>query len=103
MAETKTSFKEGRQKTGGRKKGTPNKVTAITKDVLAEIADGLRGQLADDLADLDPKDRVAAFIKLVEYVVPKPQRLDVEMNATVVQSSIEDALKELAAENEING
>lgn len=103
MAETKTSFNKGRQKTGGRKKGTPNKVTAITKDVLAEIADGLRGQLADDLAVLDPKDRVAAFIKLVEYVVPKPQRLDVEMNATVVQSSIEDALKELAAENEING
>jgi hypothetical protein len=35
--------KKGHEKWGGRKKGTPNKVTAIAKDVIAQVAADLGG------------------------------------------------------------
>lgn len=86
-------------KTGGRKKGSLNKVTTITKEILNEIADGLRPTLAQDLAKLDPKDRITVWLKLVEFVVPKPQRLDVDLTSNQTLT-IEAKLKELAQENE---
>lgn len=36
-------YKEGRPKTGGRVKGTPNKVTVAAKDAIAAAAEGLGG------------------------------------------------------------
>lgn len=36
-------YKEGRPKTGGRVKGTPNKVTVTAKDAIALAAEGLGG------------------------------------------------------------
>ena len=99
LYKNKVGRKKGTPKTGGRKKGTPNKVTTITKEILNEIADGLRPTLAEDLAQLEPKDRINAWLRLVEFVVPKPQRLDVDLTSNQ-NLTIEAKLKELAQENE---
>lgn len=95
----KCGKRKGSPKTGGRVKGTPNKVTGITKEIISEIASGIRPNLAQDIKAMEPKDRVNVFLKLVEFVVPKPQRLDVEL-AGETKVTIEETLKKLAQEND---
>lgn len=87
------------RKTGGRQKGSQNKVTAITKELIVELQSKLQTTILEDIKALDPKDRVAAYIKLAEFVVPKPQRLSfsIDDNNTL---TIENALIKLSKEND---
>lgn len=60
----------------------PGSLNVVTATVRAAIADAVSGylttdRLAADLADLDPKDRVAAIIHLASYIIPKPQSIAV--------------------------
>lgn len=87
------------KKTGGRKPGTPNKASTITRDIINEIAEGIRPNITRDLAALDPKDRLTIWLKLIEFIVPKLQSVDMNIAAPQIQS-IEDALKKLSEENE---
>ena len=86
-------------KSGGRKKGTPNKATTITREILNDIAEGLRPNIARDLAALDPKDRLQIWLKLIEFVVPKLSSVDMNLTAPQIQS-IEDTLIRLSQDNE---
>lgn len=87
------------KKTGGRKKGTQNKVTALTKEIIADLTSKLQPMIMEDIEALDPKDRVAAYIKLAEFVVPKPQRLDISLEGDNT-ITIEDKLLKLSREND---
>ena len=87
------------KKTGGRKKGTQNKVTALTKEIIADLTSKLQPMIMEDIEALDPKDRVAANIKLAEFVVPKPQRLDISLEGDNT-ITIEDKLLKLSREND---
>ena len=87
------------KKTGGRKKGTQNKVTALTKEIIADLTSKLQPMIMEDIEALDPKDRVAAYIKLAEFVVPKPQRLDISLEGENT-ITIEDKLLNLSREND---
>ena len=88
-------------KSGGRQKGTQNKVTGITKEminsVLAEYHDD--GRLTKDFDELEPRERLGVFIKLIGYILPKPQAVEMNLNATY-ESPIVKRLRELAQENE---
>ena len=90
------------KKTGGRQKGTPNKATAVSKELIADILSDYydTGKLRDDMKALEPKERVDAMIKLASFVVPKPQAVDMTISATK-KKTIEDTLAELAEENDI--
>lgn len=89
------------KKTGGRQKGTPNKATAFTKEVISDILSDYysTGQMAEDMKALEPKERVDAIIKLAAFVTPKPQSIDMSITASK-QKTIEDTLDELSQENE---
>ena len=63
--------KKGTEKTGGRKKGTPNKTTQTAKEWISETLCANWKQMKSDLKDLEPKDRLQLLFKLLEYVVPK--------------------------------
>lgn len=71
MATEKSKVGASRRKTGGRKKGTPNKTTALLKDAIIEAAtkagnkEGLVGYLTRQ-ADENP----AAFMTLLGKVLP---------------------------------
>ncbi len=96
-------------KTGGRKKGTPNK----EKDPLANIlrthsmsyfepkdtlVDGQPRMASDfdlDMASLTPDDRVNAELRLLEYHTPKKKAVDVDLSARVHVRTIEDELSAL--------
>ena len=88
-------------KTGGRKKGTPNKHTAFSKAVITEILNDYTssGQFRKDLEELDADKRLDKIIKIMAFDIPKPQAVDVNITSNM-QKTIEDKLVELSEENE---
>jgi|GEM_PF-201000 len=68
----------GQPKTGGRKKGTPNKITGDLREWLSGFLNGNREQLEKDFAALEPDERILAFSRLLGYVIPKQQAMTVE-------------------------
>ena len=93
--------KKGAPKTGGRVKGTPNKTTSATKEVIAnlltEYSDS--GRMAEDFVALEPKDRLNVAEKLMSYVVPKMQSVEAEVTSKTA-SDIFKKLMDLSAANE---
>lgn len=70
------------RKTGGRKRGTPNRTTAELKEALKAFVDRNIDQLQDDFDTLDAEKRLAFFEKIVRMVLPPPVNPD---NLTVEQ------------------
>lgn len=59
------------KKFGGRKKGTPNK---LTKELRASLKDLIHEELSDlqiHLDQMEPKERLDVLVKLLPYVLPK--------------------------------
>ena len=65
-----------RMKTGGRQKGTPNKVTGLLKEWVCELIESNKEQIKADLATLSPKDRVMMLERFLSYVLPKQRNDD---------------------------
>jgi hypothetical protein len=70
-------FEKGQIKRGGRKKGTPNKVTTEIRSKIEDILHEQTDTIKEDLMKLSPKDRVRAYTELLKYVIPT--RRDVEV------------------------
>lgn len=89
------------KKTGGRVAGTPNKTSAAVRNAIAEMLDGYFNSetFAQDIAELEPKDRVAAMEKFAAYVSPKLQATSLDMSVES-KKTIEDRLAELAGEDD---
>lgn len=65
---TDTKLKKGRKKTGGRKKGTPNKTTATAKEAIMNAFDKLGGE--EYLVQVGKQDH-KTFCSLLGRVLPK--------------------------------
>ena len=72
-------FSKGHTKLGGRKKGTPNKVSSDLRTRIKSFLDNNFEQLEKDISKLQPTERVRFLIKLMEFVVPKQKSM--ELNA----------------------
>ncbi len=85
------------EKTGGRTAGTPNKATKISRDIINNLTADMYDQVLQDIAELEPNDRVKVWLKLIEFNISKPQTVSLDM---VVQSkkTIEDTLSSLVDE-----
>ena len=59
------------KKHGGRKKGTPNKLTKELRSVLKDVIYNELENIEERLDQLEPKQRVELVIKLMPYVFPK--------------------------------
>lgn len=86
------------RKTGGRKAGTPNKSTMQSRDAIAEFIDGNIDKLDDWLNKIEEENGALAafkcFTAMLEYNVPKMQRMEVTGEA--VQNPIQDMLAWIA-------
>lgn len=71
--------KKGTPKTGGRKVGTPNKVTGTLKDFISELIDENREQIRTDLKVLKAKDRLFVIERFLQYTLPKQQSIKGEL------------------------
>jgi hypothetical protein len=67
-----------RQKTGGRKEGTPNKVTRELRETLKVTLANELEQIPELLNELSTEKRLDYLMKLLPYVLPKVQTI--EMN-----------------------
>jgi len=64
-------------KTGGRKKGTPNKLSTSIRETLADVLnDYTLESLKSDLSDLTPYERIKVATNLYRFALPpiKPEQ-----------------------------
>ena len=60
-----------KQKTGGRQKGTPNKVTASTRDFLNHLIDDNQELIYENFRKLEPYQMMTILAKILPYITPK--------------------------------
>lgn len=69
-------FSKGHKKLGGRKSGTPNKISADLRARIKLFLDNNFENLESDMSNLEPAERVRFYIKLMEFVIPKRQNME---------------------------
>lgn len=89
---------DGRGRLGGRTAGTPNKVTGTVKEWIASLIHKNREQMELDLAQLEPKDRLLIFERLMQYVVPKQQAVGIESQTPIAQPMTMEEAQRIIAE-----
>lgn len=90
---------KGTPKTGGRVKGTPNKVTGTLKSWITDLINCNRSQMEKDLKDLDPKDRLMFLEKMMQYVIPKQAAQQVKLDFdNLTDEQLQQIINELKKE-----
>jgi len=89
-------FQKGRSKTGGRKKGISNKVTLDLREKISMLLSSQFDQIVADFFQMEPKDRINAWIRLLEYSLQKLQRSESHVNLSNMSDSEIDELFERA-------
>ncbi|MDR3415608.1 MAG: hypothetical protein P4L83_05435 [Nevskia sp.] len=82
-------------KTGGRQKGTPNRVTADIRGTMALLAERNAEHVQrwlDAVAANDPGRALDLYLRMIEYAVPKLART--ELAGSVGVPGLRDALEE---------
>ena len=70
-------------KHGGRKKGTPNRLTREHRDVLKDVVYQELSLVQENLSKLDPKDRIDLLIKLIPFVCTKIKSENHDLNESL--------------------
>ncbi|ELY2009098.1 hypothetical protein [Flavobacterium psychrophilum] len=83
------------KKYGGRSKGTPNRSTAETKELLKMILGKELDKLGVMLEQLEPMERVNALSKLLPYILPKQQEMSIEVKENLTAEAREQRILEL--------
>ncbi len=93
-----------RQKTGGRQKGSENKVTKLNKLIITDMLQDYHdsGLMAQDFMELEPKDRISCAEKMMQYVLPKMQATSVDFGNAPTKITIEQELRTLSADPDEN-
>ncbi len=85
---------KGTAKTGGRKKGTPNKTTESTRKWLNNLIDNNREQIENDLQALEPKERLIILEKFMQYTTPKMSNVQQNINFdNLTENQLDDIIK----------
>lgn len=90
------AFEKGRDKTGGRQPGSTNRATTDIKSKIAALIDDQFDSIQADLETLEPKDRVTAYLKFMEYVLPKQREQKIDLS-TLTDEQIDDLLNKALA------
>jgi hypothetical protein len=96
-------FQKKHEKMGGRPKGSPNRLTSDLKTRIAQIVQtGFESTLETDLKALEAKDRVNAYLKFLEYLLPKQRESKIDISSLSdreVEELLEKALTKMNHEN----
>lgn len=76
MSENNGQFKKGKTKTGGRTKGTPNKVNGLLKEKLSNYIEENFETILEDVQSSRRSDRIKFYLKIMEYVLPKAKPIE---------------------------
>tara|TARA_B100001175_G_C18950551_1_gene375755 strand:+ start:71 stop:433 length:363 start_codon:yes stop_codon:yes gene_type:complete len=73
-------------KTGGRQKGTPNKITTEIKDKISVLLSGTMDSI--DISTFTQTEKIKLIQVLCNYIVPKLQSADYQIGTPDVPSSV---------------
>lgn len=65
------------------RKGVPNRTTSAVRSRVHDLVDGNFKRYVNELDKLEGKDYVSAFHQLMEYTLPKLQRIEGEMTSSI--------------------
>jgi len=92
---------EKRKKVGGRKKGQPNKMTKEIRTWLFNLVENNRSLIEKDFLKVTAERRLMFFEKLISYILPKPQNLDITLEykelERLLQKTPDDAIEKITA------
>ena len=74
-------FKKGDTKKGGRQKGTPNKTTQQIKEMITQLVGNQMEKwpvVIDKMMKDDPAEAMKITGRLIDYVLPKQTKIDLE-------------------------
>ena len=95
----KTQIMAKGYKTGGRRRGSANHITRLTRELLTDFMTENYDGFKDAMAQLPAIDFVRAYISIIKYVVPTLQSVSMEQNKSK-QTTIEETLIKLSGEAE---
>lgn len=85
-------FEKGHAKVGGRQLGSSNKASSDLKSRISQLIDEQFDSIVEDLKALDPKDRIAAYQRFVEYVLPKQREQKIDLS-TLSDEQVDELLE----------
>lgn len=88
---------KGSAKTGGRKAGTPNKVSKAAREVINQIIDEGAPKFQEAMERIYQEDKplyAALYIKMLPYVTPKLNSVDIK-DSSSVDKTIEEQLADM--------
>ena len=95
-------FVDGHKKTGGRKKGTPNKRTTRERNLIRQIVEDELKAFPLLLPTIDAKDRMLIVTRLMPFVYARKQEISIEDETTALLSNLQNLSdEELARLKEI--
>jgi hypothetical protein len=83
------------KKYGGRVKGTPNRTTTETKELLLKVVGKELDKLGALMVQLEPLDRINALAKLLPFVVPKQSEVTIDEKPPMTSEEREKRIKML--------
>ena len=83
---------KGSAKTGGRQKGSPNKVTIDTRKFIDNLIEKNLPKMEQDLGKIEPRERLSILEKLLQYTIPRLQSISVEAQ---IQAKIQAEYSEM--------
>lgn len=90
-------FKKGDPKIAGRKKGTPNKVTAETRELLKKFVELKWDEFIADYERIEnPKDKCYIMVSILPFVSPK--LANIEYKDKDKPKTLADELDEMSGE-----
>lgn len=69
-------------KTGGRQKGTSNKLTGTVKEMITQFIENEVRHLPVFLNQMEPKEKADLVLKLLPYIIPKIASVDAPKEKT---------------------
>jgi hypothetical protein len=64
-------FEKGKQKTGGKVKGSQNKTTKELRDLINQFVLNNIDSIQSDFDQLEPKDKLKFIDRMLNYILPK--------------------------------
>lgn len=85
----------------GRPKGVPNKITTDLRQWINNFIDQNREQIQNDWRELEPKERIIMFEKLLKYSLPTLQATSLEFGFEKLSNAqLDEIINQLIKSNE---
>jgi hypothetical protein len=88
ITENNMAFEKGNNLGNGRPKGSENKSTKLTKELLQSVLDSNTEKLMLEMEKLEGRSFIDMYLRIADFILPKQQRinpdeLDIEKNIPI--------------------